>query len=52
MIGKCCKWYDELYQCAQQFEYVGVKPWLPKDQNLPQNLKSWLCMDWLDTDML
>ncbi|XP_077259860.1 uncharacterized protein LOC143896137 [Temnothorax americanus] len=49
-IKKCCKWYDELYRCAEQFQYVGAKPWLPTDQSLPRNLKSWLCLDWLDTD--
>lgn len=51
-IKKCCTWYNDLYKCAQQFEYVGTRSWLPSNQNLPSNLKSWLDLDWLDTDML
>ncbi|KAL0129768.1 hypothetical protein PUN28_001792 [Cardiocondyla obscurior] len=50
-IRKCCKWYNELYQCAEQFQYVGTKLWLPTDQSLPHDLKSWLCLDWLDADI-
>ncbi|XP_011866262.1 PREDICTED: uncharacterized protein LOC105561140 isoform X2 [Vollenhovia emeryi] len=51
VIGKCCKWYNELYQCAERFQYVGAKPWLPADQGLPRDLKSWLCLDWLDAEV-
>ncbi|KYM82908.1 hypothetical protein ALC53_06619 [Atta colombica] len=46
ILSKCCFWYDELYRYAPQFQYVGAKPWLPNDQSLPHNLKSWLCVDW------
>ncbi|KYM99992.1 PREDICTED: protein nepro homolog isoform X2 [Cyphomyrmex costatus] len=51
IISKCCFWYHELYQCASQFQYVGARSWLPNDQSLPYDLKSWLCMDWEDRDL-
>ncbi|KYQ59898.1 hypothetical protein ALC60_01056 [Trachymyrmex zeteki] len=51
ILLKCCFWYDELYRYTPQFQYVGAKPWLPNDQSLPHNLKSWLCVDWEDKDL-
>ncbi|EGI68623.1 hypothetical protein G5I_02725 [Acromyrmex echinatior] len=51
ILLKCCFWYDELYRYAPQFQYVGAKPWLPNDQSLPHNLKSWLCVDWEDRNL-
>ncbi|KYN22517.1 PREDICTED: uncharacterized protein LOC108759061 [Trachymyrmex cornetzi] len=51
ILSKCCFWYDELYRFTPQFQYVGAKPWLPNDQSLPHNLKSWLCVDWEDRDL-
>ncbi|KYN40571.1 hypothetical protein ALC56_04880 [Trachymyrmex septentrionalis] len=50
ILLKCCFWYNELYRYVPQLQYVGAKPWLPDDQNLPPNLKSWLCVDWEDKD--
>ncbi|KAL6259442.1 hypothetical protein P5V15_009363 [Pogonomyrmex californicus] len=47
ILRKCCKWYNELYQCAAQFKYIGAV-WFPKHQSLPCDLKLWLSLSWID----
>ncbi|XP_012217578.1 nucleolus and neural progenitor protein [Linepithema humile] len=51
MLQKCCKWYEGLYRCSENFQLIGL-PWIPKDQSLPCDLKLWLPdFDWLDNEM-
>ncbi|CAD1475786.1 unnamed protein product, partial [Heterotrigona itama] len=41
LLKKICTWYNDLYQYLHLFEIVGV-PWLPKNYELTDDLKSWL----------
>ncbi|XP_072760560.1 uncharacterized protein [Anoplolepis gracilipes] len=49
-LKKSCNWYDQLYICSKNFEYVGLS-WIPRNQSLPCNLRLWLSLDWLNEDM-
>lgn len=51
-IIRCCVWYNELYQCAKQFQYVGTQIWLSKNLTLPEDLKSWLNFNLQDREMM
>lgn len=47
LVKKACTWYNDLYQYLYSFEFVGL-PWLPKDYELTNDLKSWLSVPWID----
>lgn len=47
LIKNSCTWYNNLYQYLNLFEVVGL-PWLPKDYELANDLKSWLSIPWID----
>ncbi|XP_029178278.1 uncharacterized protein LOC114946050 [Nylanderia fulva] len=49
ILQKSCGWYNNLYSCSKNFEYVGL-PWIPKSQSLPSNLRLWLSLDWLNAE--
>lgn len=50
ILRKSCDWYDKLYSCSKNFEYVGLS-WIPTNQRLPSDLRLWLSLDWLDTEI-
>ncbi|EFN73104.1 hypothetical protein EAG_04408 [Camponotus floridanus] len=41
ILRRSCSWYDELYSCSKNFEYVGTH-WIPRNQSLPCDLRAWL----------
>ncbi|XP_046738031.1 uncharacterized protein LOC124406611 [Diprion similis] len=47
LLKRCCSWYNNIFEHVNQFEPVGPT-WLPKNNELPENLKTWLDLPWLD----
>ncbi|KAF2905451.1 hypothetical protein ILUMI_00724 [Ignelater luminosus] len=45
----CCKFYSQLHPFTKALKNVGVQ-WLPSEYVLPNDLKLWLDVDWLDKD--
>ncbi|KAH0945899.1 hypothetical protein HN011_001986 [Eciton burchellii] len=50
ILKKYCIYYKNIYTYVNKFQYIGLH-WLPKNQNLPHNLESWLSLDWLDKEI-
>ncbi|XP_046590383.1 uncharacterized protein LOC107226462 [Neodiprion lecontei] len=47
LLKRCCSWYNNIYEHINQFEEIGPA-WLPENSELPENLKNWLDLPWLD----
>ncbi|XP_051174874.1 uncharacterized protein LOC127290394 [Leptopilina boulardi] len=47
LIKKSCDWYNTLHEFTLNFKSLGAE-WLPKNYNLPLDLKCWLKLPWID----